>query len=105
MNRCENCPRKSFYAQGREVVQHLQAFEYLDHYFVVEGEDLTEDLIKETHAILCNGVSIIDEELPEVPSEMYAGRYRNVAVGAGSTMFIMPKYVPQRMKELCSSLR
>jgi hypothetical protein len=72
---------------------------------VVEGEDLTEDLIKETHAILCNGVSIIDEELPEVPSEMYAGRYRNLAVGAGSTMFIMPKYVPQRMKELCSSLR
>ncbi|KAI8671762.1 Fido domain-containing protein [Fusarium keratoplasticum] len=98
-------PEKELLRQGREVVQHLQAFEYLNHHFVEGGEDLTEDLIKETHAILCNGVSIIDEELPEVPSEMYAGRYRNVAVGAGSTMFIMPKYVPQRMKELCSSLK
>ncbi|UPK90339.1 hypothetical protein LCI18_001274 [Fusarium solani-melongenae] len=88
-------PEKELLRQGREVVQHLQAFEYLNHHFVAGGEDLTEDLIKETHAILCNGVSIIDEELPEVLSEMYAGRYRNVAVGAGSTM----------MKELCSSLK
>ncbi|WAO88775.1 Fido domain-containing protein [Fusarium falciforme] len=98
-------PEKELLRQGREVVQHLQAFEYLNHHFVAGGEDLTEDLIKETHAILCNGVSILDEELPEVPSEMYAGRYRNVAFGAGSTMFIMPKYVPQRMRELCSSLK
>ncbi|KAJ4169740.1 hypothetical protein NW754_005888 [Fusarium falciforme] len=98
-------PEKELLRQGREVVQHLEAFEYLNHHFVAGGEDLTEDLIKETHAILCNGVSILDEELPEVPSEMYAGRYRNVAVGAGSTMFIMPKYVPQRLKELCSSLK
>ncbi|RMJ18954.1 hypothetical protein CDV36_001357 [Fusarium kuroshium] len=100
-----NLPEKELLRQGREVVQHLQAFEYLNHHFVVDGEDLTEDLIKETHAILCNGVPIIDEELPEVPPEKYAGRYRNVAVGAGSTMFIMPKYVPQRMKELCSNLK
>ncbi|KAL2693592.1 hypothetical protein Neosp_000152 [[Neocosmospora] mangrovei] len=96
---------KELLRQGREVVQHLQAFEYLDRHFGVDGQDLTEDLIKQTHAILCNGVPIIDEELPEVPSEKYAGRYRNVAVGAGSTMFIMPKYVPQRMNELCSSLK
>ncbi|RSL45309.1 hypothetical protein CEP53_010842 [Fusarium sp. AF-6] len=100
-----NLPEQELLRQGREVVQHLQAFEYLNHRFVVDGEDLTEDLIKETHAILCNGVSIIDEEFPEVPSEKYAGRYRNVAVGAGSTMFIRPQYVPQRMKELCSNLK
>ncbi|RSL85878.1 hypothetical protein CEP51_003105 [Fusarium floridanum] len=100
-----NLPEKELLRQGREVVQHLQAFEYLNHRFVVDGEDLTEDLIKGTHAILCNGVPIIDEELPEVPSEKYAGLYRNVAVGAGSTMFIMPKYVPQRMEELCSNLK
>ncbi|KAJ4329489.1 hypothetical protein N0V84_000124 [Fusarium piperis] len=98
-------PEKELLRQGREVVQHLQAFKYLDHHFVANSQDLTEDVIKETHAILCNGVSIIDEELPEVPSEMYAGRYRNVAVGAGSTMFIRPQYVPQRMKELCSNLK
>ncbi|RSL55103.1 hypothetical protein CEP54_009542 [Fusarium duplospermum] len=100
-----NLPEKELLHQGREVVQHLQAFEYLNHHFVVDGKDLTEEVIKETHAILCNGVSIIDEELPEVPSEKYAGRYRDVVVGAGSTMFIMPKYVPQRMKELCSNLK
>ncbi|KAM0436583.1 hypothetical protein ACHAPT_002291 [Fusarium lateritium] len=91
--------------QGREVVQHLRAFEYLYSHFAIDGQDLTEDLIKKTHAILCNGVSIINKELPEVPSEKYAGRYRDVTVGASSTMFIMPKYVPQRMKKLCSNLK
>ncbi|KAM5351100.1 hypothetical protein ACJ41O_003823 [Fusarium nematophilum] len=98
-------PRETLLRGGREVVQHLHAFQHLIQRFAVSHDDLTEDLIKETHAILCSGLAIIDEDMPEVPSEKYAGRYRDVAVGAGSTMFIMPKYVPLRMKELCDSLR
>ncbi|RSM13193.1 hypothetical protein CEP52_002041 [Fusarium oligoseptatum] len=87
-----NLREKELLRQGREVVQHLQAFEYLNHRFVVDGEDLTEDLIKR-------------DPRDSLQWEKYAGLYRNVAVGAGSTMFIMPKYVPQRMEELCSNLK
>lgn len=101
----QNFTEKEIQRQGREVVQHLKAFQYLNRHFVVDGQDLTEDAIKETHAILCSGISMIDGDLFEVPSEMYAGHYRNVYPGAGPTMFIRSQYVPRRMKELCSNLK
>ncbi|KAF5613814.1 fic doc family [Fusarium subglutinans] len=91
----------------REVVQHVRAFEHMMDRFWVHGEDLTEDLIKKTHEILCKGVSIIDPgaEHPEVLYEKYAGQYRDVPVGAGNTMFVMPQYVPAKMAEMCASIK
>ncbi|KAF5715616.1 fic doc family [Fusarium globosum] len=91
----------------REVIQHVRAFEHMMDRFWVHNEDLTEDLIKKTHEILCKGVSIIDPgaEHPEVPYEKYAGRYRDVPVGAGNTMFVMPQYVPAKMVEMCANLK
>ncbi|RGP71532.1 fic doc family [Fusarium sporotrichioides] len=89
----------------REVVQHMRAYQHILRRFVTLGEDMSEDLIKETHAILCNGVSIIDPEYPEVPWEKYAGKYRKVPVGAGNTMFTMPKFVPAKMTEMCANLK
>ncbi|CVK88271.1 uncharacterized protein FMAN_05007 [Fusarium mangiferae] len=91
----------------REVIQHVRAFEHMMDRFWVHNEDLTEDLIKKTHEILCKGVSIIDPgaEHPEVPYEKYAGRYRDVPVGAGNTMFVMPQYVPAKMAEMCANLK
>ena len=91
----------------REVIQHLRAFEYILDRFWVHKEDLTEDLIKRTHEILCKGVSIIDPgaEYPDVPHEIYAGKYRDVPVGAGNTMFVMPQYVPAKMAEMCANLK
>ncbi|KAF5640549.1 fic doc family [Fusarium sp. NRRL 52700] len=99
---------RNFIVRGRrEVIQHMRAFEYIMDRFCVHGEDLTEDLIKNAHEILCKGVSIIDPgaEHPEVPYEKYAGQYRNVPVGAGNTMFVMPQYVLAKMAEMCANLK
>ncbi|KAJ4268891.1 hypothetical protein NW762_002962 [Fusarium torreyae] len=89
----------------REVVQHMRAFQHIIYHFVTLKEDMSEDLIKDTHKILCKGVSIIDPEYPEVPYEKYAGKYRKVAVGAGSTMFVTPQFVPGKMTEMCANLK
>ncbi|KAF5002581.1 hypothetical protein FGRMN_265 [Fusarium graminum] len=89
----------------REIVQHMRAFQHIIHHFVILEEDMTESLIKDTHAILCKGVPIVDERYPDVPSEKYAGKYRTVAVGAGNTMFVMPKFVPVKMAEMCANLK
>ncbi|KAF5631520.1 filamentation induced by cAMP death on curing [Fusarium sp. NRRL 25303] len=98
-------PRQYVLRGRREIVQHMRAFQHIIHHFVVLEEDMTEDLIKETHAILCKGVSIIDPEHPEVPYDKYAGQYRTVAVGAGNTMFVTPKFVPDKMGEMCANLK
>ncbi|KAF5980912.1 fic doc family [Fusarium coicis] len=91
----------------REVIQHMRAFKYILERFWVHNEDLPEDLIKRTHEILCKRVSIIDPgaEHPEVAYEKYAGKYRDVPVGAGNTMFVMPQYVPAKMAEMCANLK
>ncbi|KAM0219005.1 hypothetical protein ACHAPA_003671 [Fusarium lateritium] len=98
-------PRQNVLRGRREIVQHMRAFQHIIHHFVILGEDMTEDLIKDTHAILCKGVSIIDTDYPDVPSEKYAGIYRKVAVGAGNTMFVPPKFVPAKMTEMCANLK
>ncbi|GKT99587.1 fic doc family protein [Fusarium langsethiae] len=100
-----NQPRQYVLRGRREIVQHMRAFQHIIHHFVTLGEDMTEDLIKDTHAILCKGVSIIDPEHPEVPSEKYAGKYRSVPVGAGNTMFVTPQFVPAKMSEMCANLK
>jgi fido (protein-threonine AMPylation protein) len=93
--------------RGRnEIVQHAKAFQYIIHAFVTEKQDLTEDLIKETHRILTKGVPIIQSDgRPDVPPEKYGGIYRTVIVGAGSTIFTVPKFVPAKMKEMCEALK
>ena len=40
-----------------EVIQHAKALWFLTNAFVTEGKPLSEDLIKETHKILCTNVS------------------------------------------------
>ncbi|KAF5261664.1 hypothetical protein FOXYS1_7632 [Fusarium oxysporum] len=99
---------KSYIVRGRrEVIQHVRAFNYIMDRFWVYGDDLMEDVIKKTHEILCKGVPIIDPgaEYPDVPYEKYAGQYRDVPVGAGNTMFVMPQYVPAKMAEMCANLK
>jgi hypothetical protein len=89
----------------REVAQHMMAFQHIIHHFVTVGGEMTEGLIKDTHAILSKNISIIDPGHPEVPWGKYAGKYRDVAVGAGNTMFIMPKFIPAKMTEMCADLQ
>ncbi|KAK1525167.1 fic/DOC family protein [Colletotrichum abscissum] len=89
----------------REIIQHARAFQYLIHTFVVLREDLTEEIIKETHRILTKGIPNVQEGMDDVAPEKYGGIYRDVAVGAGSTMFTVPQFVPRKMKEFCEKLK
>lgn len=89
----------------REVIQHMNAFQHIIRHFVIQREDMTEDLIRETHKILCDGIPIIQDDIPEVPSQDYAGKYRSVPVGAGGTMFVVPRFVPQKMQEMCQEMK
>ncbi|KAH6982067.1 fic/DOC family protein [Ilyonectria sp. MPI-CAGE-AT-0026] len=91
--------------RGRnEIIQHAKAFQYLIYAFVVEKEDLTEELIKMVHKILTKGVPIIEPNMPDVPPEKYGGIYRTVIVGAGTTNFTVPHFIPAKMKEMCNNL-
>ncbi|KAK7430899.1 hypothetical protein QQZ08_002427 [Neonectria magnoliae] len=100
-----NLPAQYVLRGRNEIVQHAKAFQYLIHAFVVEKQDLTEDLIKKTHKILTKGVPIVDPDMPDVPPEEYGGIYRTVVVGAGTTNFTVPNFVPAKMKEMCDNLK
>ncbi|KAM3451110.1 hypothetical protein MY5147_009151 [Beauveria neobassiana] len=89
----------------QETVQHVKAFQHLIRHFAVEKKDMTEELIKETHAILCKGVAVIHRHGPETPSKNYAGIYRTVVVGAGNSNFVVPQHVPSQMAKLCANLK
>ncbi|KAI8295062.1 Fic/DOC family protein [Colletotrichum sp. SAR 10_98] len=92
--------------RGRlEIIQHARAFQHIIHHFVVLQEDLTEDLIKETHKILTRGIPIIEKGFKDVQPEEYGGIYRKVPVGAGSTMFTVPQHIPAKMKQMCANLK
>ncbi|TPX06850.1 uncharacterized protein E0L32_002346 [Thyridium curvatum] len=68
-------------------------------------DDLSEDLIKETHCILTMGIPTIHRNNTITTSEQYGGIYRAVIVGAGGCNFSTPRFVPVHMKDLCRSLK
>ncbi|KAI2466414.1 fido domain-containing protein [Annulohypoxylon bovei var. microspora] len=88
-----------------EIVQHAKAFQHMIHCFVTEEQDLSEELIKNTHRILTTGIPIITRNGPDIPPQDYGGIYRTVVVGAGGCNFTVPKFVPKKMKEMCSNLK
>ncbi|KAI1382877.1 fido domain-containing protein [Hypoxylon trugodes] len=92
--------------RGRmEIVQHTKAFQHIIHTFVTEKQDLSEELIKETHRILTKGILICTRDGPDISPEEYGGIYRTVIVGAGNSNFTVPKFVPAKMKEMCDDLK
>ncbi|KAG8411112.1 hypothetical protein J3458_016223 [Metarhizium acridum] len=101
----KNMPAKYILRSRNEVVQHARAFQHIVHAFVVEKKDLSEDLIKETHRILVKRVPIVEEGHPDVSPDQYGGIYRKVVVGAGTTNFTVPQFVPKKMKEMCDALK
>ena len=95
-----------------EVVQHARALWFLTNAFVTENKPLSEELIKETHRILCMNVS---HPKYETPWQEYAGLYRNLVrqpgsremgaeVHAGSTCFTASQMVPKAMTRFMSEL-
>ncbi|EXJ86833.1 hypothetical protein A1O3_03787 [Capronia epimyces CBS 606.96] len=72
---------------------------------VRDDQEISEDLIKETHRILCSGVPVIvSADKQVVPSSSYAGKYRNVPVRAGNTNFVVPQRVPTVMARFITEL-
>lgn len=86
----------------REIIQHAQALQHITQAVIDRNEPFSEQLIKQTHKILCNGISV-NSDNPTEP-EYYSGRYRTVIVQAGSCNFTPPQFVAKNMKELVSEL-
>jgi fido (protein-threonine AMPylation protein) len=84
----------------REIIQHAQALQHITQAVIDRNEPFSEQLIKQTHKILCNGISV-NRDNPTEP-EYYSGRYRTVIVQAGSCNFTPPQFVAKNMKELVS---
>lgn len=62
----------------------------------VQDQPLTEELILDTHKILCSDIDIDDGPR----GQSYAGHYRTVPVRAGNCGFVPPHRVPAKMREL-----
>ncbi|KAJ9145068.1 Fic/DOC family protein [Pleurostoma richardsiae] len=101
----QDVPARHILRGRTEIIQHARAFQHIIHAFVVSHQDLTEELIKETHKILTHNTPIIQHGSPDVPAEQYGGAYRTVIVGAGSTNFTVPRFVPVKMKQMCQRLK
>lgn len=95
-----------------EVIQHARALWFLTNAFVTERKPISEELIKETHKILCTNVS---HPKYGTPWEEYAGVYRNdvrqpgakqkgAEVNAGGTHFTASGMVPKAMRRFIMEL-
>ncbi|KAK0753057.1 fido domain-containing protein [Schizothecium vesticola] len=84
----------------REIVQHARAASYILNETYLKENDLTEDIILETHRILTHKVDTEDG----YPWAQYSGVYRTVPVRAGLHTFPAPGSVPAGMQQLIASL-
>ncbi|KAK3320553.1 fido domain-containing protein [Cercophora scortea] len=85
----------------REITQHAQAARHILVATFLDGKDLSEKLILETHRILTHG---IDTEQGYSWTQ-YSGVYRQVPVAAGLHGFPPPEQVPSLMRKLIKSFR
>lgn len=92
-----------------EVINHVKAYQYMLGHVVHKNQPLSEELILETHRILCSDTPIYSKPdknsaVAVTPDPAYAGRYRTVHVSAGTTNFASPKYVPAMMSRLAEDM-
>ncbi|KAK6530569.1 hypothetical protein TWF281_007412 [Arthrobotrys megalospora] len=90
-----------------EVIQHAKALKFFFEKFLLENSELTENLILETHRILCEGH---DHDHDGTPWEEWAGIYRDCEIAASSidkvtgkrkkSIFIRASAVPGYMRAL-----
>lgn len=78
------------------MIQHALALQYIVNEMVVKERLLSEDIILETHRILTEKIDAPGGN----PWTKYSGQYRHIHVHAGSTNFVTPKFVPNKMREL-----
>lgn len=86
----------------REVIQHAAAFHHIISCFVSKNEPMSEKLIKETHAILVQGIN--GENAGFLSSKEYGGIYRSDEVFAGSLPFPKPSKISEAMRSMIQTL-
>lgn len=82
----------------REIVQHAQAAEYIFDK-VGKGEDLSQSIINETHAILTYKIDV-----GKTPWIYYSGVYRTCDIRCGSHIFMDDSRVPCAMRDMMEAL-
>lgn len=81
----------------KEIIQHALAFKYIAARMILQDEPLSEQLIKDTHKVLTEGIDSDDGDC----SETYSGRYRTEDVVAGMNgMFTPTAQVAMAMRRL-----
>lgn len=96
---------KSVVRSRREVVQHAAALQHLVTQFVRADKPLTEDLIKETHKILTEGLT--GEDAGVFGTKSFAGTYRRGGeqAYAGAHQFLRPADIPAAMRSMVDNLK
>lgn len=97
--RCMPRDRWSVLRCYRQIVQHAEAARYLIHELLLRGNDLTEDIILETHRILTDKING-----KTLSWEQYSGKYRQRPACTDLRHYTPPTQVPGAMASLISSL-
>ena len=82
--------------QEKEVIQHAKALRYISTALILNNEPLTEEILQQTHKILCEGIPL-DDGGAQIE---YAGIYRIDEVSAGFSAFSPPSSIPGEMARL-----
>ncbi|KAL9028155.1 MAG: hypothetical protein Q9196_003437 [Gyalolechia fulgens] len=99
-----NPGEKAVIRSRSEVVQHAAAFQHLVNAFVKHDRPITEQLIKETHAILVKDLSAQDAGALS-SSNSYGGTYRRHEVYAGAIAYASASEVGKAMRAMVTSLQ
>ncbi|KAJ6036437.1 hypothetical protein N7540_000716 [Penicillium herquei] len=83
-----------------ETVQHAKAASYIISKLYLEDQDLSEEILLETHGILTCGV-----DAGSTPWKEYSGVYRTDEVSAGLHSFPHHTLVPNKMKAMIRDLK
>ncbi|KAL2682898.1 hypothetical protein Neosp_007358 [[Neocosmospora] mangrovei] len=83
----------------REITQHAEAAYYMIQEVCLEGKELSEAIILETHRLLTYKI-----DTDEIPWSEYAGVYRKWPVCTGFHQYMPHSLVPTAMKKMISSL-
>ncbi|KAF2218123.1 fido domain-containing protein [Elsinoe ampelina] len=91
--------------ERREVVNHAMAFVHMVDEIIRDNKAFSEDLIKQTHHILCSDIPITTKDgILTAQGKDYAGKYRRHAVSAGGNNFVVPGRIPGVMARFVSDL-
>jgi Fic family protein len=85
-----------------EIIQHAAAFRHIVEIYVQQNKPLSEQLIKDTHAILVKDIN--GESAGILSLKAYGGVYRRKDVYAGNQRCPRPNEIPRAMSSLVKNL-